>query len=107
MKKILYLFTASLFALSSCSSDNDDLSPILPIEEILILPKTISYIYPSDFFGTNSKSTITYSGNKILSIVDENSKTTYTYDGDLITKQEQFSINAQGKEVKAKSIKNH
>lgn len=104
MKKLLYLFTASLFVLSSCSSDNDDLSPTLPIEEISILPKTISYIYPSDFFGTNSKSTITYSGNKILSIVDENSKTTYTYDGGLITKQEQFSINAQGKEVKAKEV---
>lgn len=103
MKKILYLFTASLFVLSSCSSDDDSL-PELPSEDISILPKTISYIYPSDFLGTNSKSIVTYNGNKIMSIVDESSKATYTYDGNIITKYEQFSNEAQGTEVKRMEI---
>ena len=100
MKKILYLFTASLFVLSSCSSDIDDSLPELPSEDISILPKTISYEYPSDFLGTNSKSVITYDGNKIRSIVDESSKAIYTYEGNIITKYEQFSFEALGKEVK-------
>jgi hypothetical protein len=103
MKKIFYLFTASLVVLTSCSSD-DDSSIITPSEDISILPKTISYIYPSTFLGTNSKSINTYSGNKILNIIDENSKTIYTYDGSIITKQEQFSLDEKGKETKSREV---
>jgi hypothetical protein len=103
MKKLLYLFTASLLVLTSCSSDDDN-STAVPTEDISILPKTISYIYPSSFLGTNSKSINTYSGNKILNIIDETSKTIFTYDGSIITKQEEFSLDEKGKETKSREV---
>jgi hypothetical protein len=95
MKKLLCLFGASALVLTSCSSDDNSNSS----EDTSVLPKTISYTYP-DFPGDNSKSTITYSGNKIVSSVEEDSKTVFTYDGNVITKQEQFDVDAKGKETK-------
>lgn len=96
MKKLLLLFSALTLLLTSCSNDDNDSST----EDTSILPKTISYIYPDVMLGTNSTSTITYSENKIVSIVDEDSKTIFTYDGNLITKQVQFDVDSKGVETK-------
>jgi hypothetical protein len=98
MKKLLYLFTASLVVLTSCSSNDD--SYTAPSEDTSILPKTITSIFPSDFFETTSKSIATYNGNKISSIISEGVITIFTYEGNIITKKEQFAIDAQGKETK-------
>lgn len=96
MKNLLLLFSALTLMFTSCSSDDNDSST----EDTSILPKTISYIYPSVMLGTNSTSTITYSGNKIVSTVEEGSKTIFTYDGNLITKQVQFDVDSKGIETK-------
>ncbi|HEU0124843.1 hypothetical protein [Flavobacterium sp.] len=95
MKKLVLLFTVLSLIVLSCSSDDSNSS-----EDKSVLPKTISYIYPSIYLGTNTKSTLTYNGNKIVSSTDEDSKTIFTYTGDLITKQEVFDIDDQGKETK-------
>jgi len=95
LKKILAIFTVLSLIASSCSSEENSNS-----EEKLILPKTISYVYPNIYLGTNTKSTLSYDGNKIVSSVDENSKTIFTYTGDVITKQEVFDVDLQGKETK-------
>lgn len=92
MKKILCLFGALALVLTSCSSDDENSGN-------LILPKTISYTYP-DFPEDNSLSTITYDGNKIVSMVKLGSKTIFTYDGNLIIKQQQFDVDQEGKENK-------
>lgn len=97
MKKILYSFAFLLLILTSCSSEDKSTTPS---ENVSILPKTISFIYPSVFLGTNSKSTYTYNGNKVLNRVSDGSKTIFTYDGNSITKQEQFNVDKQGKETK-------
>ncbi|WP_289665362.1 hypothetical protein [Flavobacterium panacagri] len=95
MKKLVILFTALFFGMSSCSSEDGASSG-----DTSILPKTISYVYPNIYLGTNTTSTLTYSGNKIISSIDEDSKTLFTYTGDLITKQEVFDIDEKGKETK-------
>jgi hypothetical protein len=100
MKNLLLLFSALTLVFTSCSSDDNNSST----EDTSILPKTISYTYPSADLGTNSKSTITYDGNKIVSTVDEDSKTIFTYDGDLIIKQEQFKIDEQGNQSKSREV---
>ncbi len=100
MKKILF-FSALALIFASCSSDdNSSTSP----EDNSTLPKTISYIYPNIQLGTNKKSTLTFNGNKIISSITPVSKTVYTYSGDLITKQEVFDIDQQGKETKDKEV---
>ncbi|MCD0470690.1 hypothetical protein [Flavobacterium sp. JAS] len=96
MKNLLLLFSALSLVLTSCSNDDNNSSS----EDTSILPKTISYIYPSAMLGTNNTSVITYSGNKIVSTVDENSKTIFTYDGNLITKQVKFDLDSKGVETK-------
>jgi hypothetical protein len=81
MKKIFYLFCASLLLHTSCSSDDSTVNIPVPI-----LPKTISYIFPY-ISHRNYTKTITYNGNKIVSIYDSRGeKETYTYTGNLITK---------------------
>lgn len=97
MKKILYAFVILNLFLASCS-DNENTSST---EEIQFLPKTISTSFP-DFPQDNSKSTVTYDGNKIVSSVNAKTKTKFTYDGNVITKQETYKIGTQGEE----SIKN-
>lgn len=99
MKKQLWLFGAIALILSSCSSDEN--SPLQEIDSTL--PKTISYVYPSIYLGTNSKGTLTYDGNKILNIIKEDSKTIFTYNGDVIIKQEEFDIE-NGKEIKNEEV---
>lgn len=100
MKKLLLLFSALTLVLTSCSSDDDNSSS----EDTSILPKTISYSYPSPELGTNSKSTLTYDGNKIVSIIDEDSKSLFTYDGDLIIKHDVFKIDPQGNQSKKREV---
>ncbi|MNK42008.1 hypothetical protein D3C87_606860 [compost metagenome] len=99
MKIKLFFFSAFALLLSSCSSDEK--SPSQETESTF--PKTISYVYPSIYLGTNSKGTLTYDGNKILNIVREDSKTVFTYSGDVIIKQEEFSIE-NGKEIKNEEV---
>jgi hypothetical protein len=94
MKKLLYLFSASLIVLTSCSSDDNNSSD--PITSIL--PKTVSYSYPS-YPSDNSSSTVVYNGNKIVSIKDETSRTDYTYSGDVIVKSIDYDTQS-GKDVK-------
>ena len=95
MKKLLSLFFALALVLTSCSNDENS-TP----EDNSVLPKTISYTYPDIFLGTNSISTNTYNGNKIISSVENDSKTVFTYDGNMIIKQEQFDIDELGNETK-------
>lgn len=98
MKKLLILSTIVSLIMISCSSDEN--SPSEPKDSTL--PKTISYVYPNEILGRNYTSTLTYNGNKIVSSVRSASKTVFTYTGDVITKQEVFDVDAQGKETKTK-----
>ncbi|MET3026258.1 hypothetical protein ABXT06_06250 [Flavobacterium sp. UW10123] len=100
MKKQLWLFGVLILILSSCSSDEKSSSE----EMDSTLPKTISYIYPSPELGTNTKTTASYNGNKIVSLLREDSKTVFTYDGNVIVKQEIFDIDVVGKEVKNEEV---
>lgn len=85
MKKLLFLFTATLLVLTSCSKDDDNSSDSNPATATLV--KKIIYTE-----GTETYSTIlNYNGNKIVSAVSsDNYKTNYTYNGDVITKTEDF-----------------
>lgn len=83
MKKLLYLFSASLLVLISCSKGDD---PRDTISQNLILPKKIAV-------ASQNESILTYDGNKIVQSVSGTLKTVYTYTGNLITKQEKFREN--------------
>nr|WP_294930011.1 hypothetical protein [uncultured Flavobacterium sp.] len=78
MKKLLYLFSASLLVLTSCSNNDNDSSGITKY----ILPKTIKYTTPTNPVGYLY--TFVYNGNKLVSVTHENIKTDYTYDGNVI-----------------------
>ncbi|OOV20278.1 hypothetical protein [Flavobacterium sp. LM4] len=84
MKKILCLFGALTFALTSCSSDED--SSGSPSSDLVLLKKTIS----TDSEGEKVTTIYKYSGNKIVSVTDDQGEFNryYTYTGDLITKIE-------------------
>jgi len=92
MKKILYLFSVLVFALSSCSGDEENsANPVLP-ENNYILPKKIVVTEGAEKF----ESVYVYNGNKIVSITyNTGEKSVYTYTGDFITKTENFK--ADGK----------
>lgn len=94
MKKILFAFVFLNLLLVSCSDSENASSS----EEIQFLPKTIKTTFP-DFPQDNSKSTITYDGNKIVSSVNATTKTKFTYDGNVIIKQETYNIGIQGEET--------
>ncbi|SNR51619.1 hypothetical protein [Flavobacterium sp. ov086] len=96
MKNLLLLFSALTLLLTSCSNDDNDSST----EDTSILPKTISYIYPSADLGTNTKNTLTYDGNKIVSSISAISKVIFTYTGNVITKQQLFDVDSKGLETK-------
>lgn len=83
MKKLLYLFSASLLVLISCSKGDESKDTT---SENLILPKKIAVVFQNE-------SILTYNGNKIVQSVSGTYKTVYTYTGDLITKQEKFAGN--------------
>lgn len=95
MKKLLLLFCAFTLLLTSCSSGENSSS-----EDKSILPKTISYLYPSVNLGTNTKNTLTYDGNKIVSSISPISKVNFTYTGNVITKQQLFDVDSKGLETK-------
>ncbi len=100
MKKLLILSTVISLIITSCSSDEK----ASPVEIDSTLPKTISYIYPSPQLGTNTKSTASYNGNKIVSLISEDSKKVFTYEGNTIVKQEVFDIDGSGKEIKSEQV---
>ena len=87
MKKIIYLFSMLTFILTSCSSNDDDSGSATD----LILPKTIKFSYP-EYPEENTTSVITYNGNKIVRVVDEEMQTDYIYDGNLIVKEIVYDI---------------
>lgn len=99
MKKILF-FSALMLIFTSCSSDEESSSENLDST----LPKTISFIYPNENLGTNSIGTLTYDGNKIVSLTREQSKIVFTYDGNTIKKQEVFDLDFQKNETKSKEV---
>ena len=85
MKKIVCLFSAVLM-LTACSNDNDDSNP-----KTSVLPKTIELTnsaHPSE----NKISTITYDGNKIVSIANQTGKTEFTYKGNQIVQKVDYYI---------------
>lgn len=83
MKKLLYLFSAALLVLTSCSKDD---SPIDPVTSTFV-KKMVSI-----GIDGNQTSLITYNGNKVVSIVTNNIyKTNFTYTGDVITKIEELN----------------
>lgn len=95
MKNLLLLFCAFTLVLTSCSNDDNNSS-----EDTSILPKTITYSYPSPDLGTNTKNTITYDGNKIVSSISSGGKILFTYTGNVITKQQLFDVDSKGVETK-------
>jgi hypothetical protein len=99
MKKILCAFVVLNLLLISCTNNDNTTSA----QENLILPKTITITYPN-FPQDNSKSTIIYDGNKIISITNATSKTKFTYDGNVIVKQEFYKLGSQGIEIISKRI---
>jgi hypothetical protein len=94
MKKILYTFVVLNLFFASCSDSENTSST----EEIQFFPKTIKTTFP-DFPQDNSKSTINYDGNKIVSSVNATTKTKFTYDDNVIIKQETYNIGIQGEET--------
>lgn len=84
MKKILCLFGALTFGLTSCSSDED--SSGSPSSDLVLLKKTIT----TDSDGEKVTTIYKYDGNKIVSITDSEGEFNryFTYTGDLITKIE-------------------
>lgn len=81
MKKILFLFSAILLTLTSCSSDdNEKETPLILVKKRIIF----------DNNGLFITGNINYNGNKIVSNKDEDGDTRYTYTGDYITKIEVF-----------------
>lgn len=82
MKKILCLFGALTFALTSCSSDEDSSDS----SGTVLLKKTVETDSEGDKVTTN----YVYNGNKIVNITVQGSSDGiyFTYTGDLITKME-------------------
>jgi len=80
MKKLLYLFTASLLVFTSCSKDDNDSSD----STFSILPKKVTTVYND---GDSDVENMVYNGNKIVSVTEKDgSSAKYTYTGDLITR---------------------
>ncbi|WP_166920067.1 hypothetical protein [Flavobacterium poyangense] len=98
MKKLLFLLSALMVILTSCS--NDDNSNAAP-EDNFILPKEENGI---SMYSSKWKTTFTYSGNKIVSMVGDNSKSLYTYEGNTIVNEVRFSVDFNGKEKKVFEI---
>ncbi|WP_431244294.1 hypothetical protein ACQ9BO_08050 [Flavobacterium sp. P21] len=87
MKKFLCLFGAFALTITSCSSNDDDSGKA----ETAILPKTIKFSEP-DYPLENTTSTITYDGNKVVSVIDEGSRTNFTYEGNVIAKMIGYDV---------------
>ncbi len=88
MKKLLYLFTASLLVFTSCSKDDETAD--VPAETLL--PRKIVETTVDDGKSGSLTYTITYDGNKLKDIaLTDASRYVYTYTGDVITKVEFFT----------------
>jgi hypothetical protein len=82
MKKLLYLFSASLLVFASCSKDDNTPDPVTST----LVKKVIYTDLDKSVFTTET----TYNGNKIVSTLDsDGSKEVYTYTGEIITKVEE------------------
>jgi hypothetical protein len=100
VKKLLFLFSALTIVLTSCANDDDNSSS----EENYILPKIFS---DGDIDFPNQqkrKITNTFSGNKLVSSVEENFKTLYTYEGNAIVKEELFLVFSDNSERKFSEV---
>lgn len=86
MKKILCLFGALTVLLASCSNDDSSEKAVNAI-----LPKTIKITNPG-YPSENSNGVLTYEGNKLVSISNEERRTDYTYEGNLIVKAITYDI---------------
>lgn len=87
MKKNLFVLSAALLFLFSCSSD-DSATENLPSENLL-LKKTVE---GDAVFGANV-TTYTYDGNKLVNInIHDEYSNVYTYTGNLITKIEKLNV---------------
>ncbi|MCC9064154.1 hypothetical protein [Flavobacterium piscisymbiosum] len=83
MKKLLYLFAASLLVFTSCSNDDNNSSD--PASSILV--KKITE-YENSLPVSRD---VLYNGNKIVSITEtDGSQTKFTYNGNQIVKIEEF-----------------
>lgn len=90
MKKLLYLFTASLLVFTSCSKDDNDSSD--PTSSILV--KKITEFED----GKPVSKDVLYDGDKIVSITEaDGSQTKFTYNGNQIIKIETFDENGLSK----------
>ncbi|TPG36356.1 hypothetical protein [Flavobacterium pectinovorum] len=109
MKKLLYLFSATLLALASCTNDYDgscvkknDVNPIkndtisppktdsIPI--VIMEPFLLKKLVHTYTNGEVSTLELSYKDNKILSDRDGSNTTLYTYTGDVITKIEKADL---------------
>ncbi|RXM43138.1 DUF2963 domain-containing protein [Flavobacterium sp. YO64] len=86
MKNTMCFFGALILTITSCSSNDND-------SETAILPKTIKFSKPN-YPSENTTSTITYSGNKLVSVTDEEDRTDFTYEGNVIVKAVTYDITA-------------
>ncbi|MBF4473447.1 hypothetical protein [Flavobacterium sp. HJJ] len=94
MKKILCLFSAlTLVLISSCSSDDNNSESTNSV----LLKKTIA----TDSDGEKVTTNFTYTGNKIVSVIDDTGflNLYYTYTGDLITKVDSKSADGTVEET--------
>ncbi|WP_289665363.1 hypothetical protein [Flavobacterium panacagri] len=96
MKKLLFLSTVLSLIITSCSSDDNS------AKDSSVLPKTITYTYPPEDEKPIEIGLVRYDGNKINSIIGANKRTLFTYTDNLITKQEVYEKDRQGKEYKTK-----
>jgi hypothetical protein len=87
MKKLLYLFSATLLVLTSCSKDDETAD----VASETLLPKKIIETTVENGSSGSYTYTLTYDGNKLKDMsVTDGSRTVYTYTGDVITKVELF-----------------
>jgi hypothetical protein len=93
MKKLLYLFSATLLVLSSCSSDDSTSDS----SDVVLLKKTIT----TDSDGVKVTTNYTYDGKKLVSMIDNTGYLNlyYTYTGDLITKMDSKSADGTVEET--------
>lgn len=96
MKKLLFFSTVLSLIITSCSDDNNS------TKDSSVLPKTITYTYPPETEKAIEIGLVKYDGNKINSIIGANKRTLFTYTDNLITKQEVYEKDRQGKEFKSK-----
>jgi len=111
-KAIFFLSTISLFALTSCSSDDNSSTDTVTASDVLV--KRIIHTQ-EDPDGFNDIITYTYDGNKLLEAnYLDGTKEKYYYTGNLITKveyiyggeveeQDVFVYNANGKLIEYKN----